>query len=77
MSYASSNSKPWYTLLYSMIDTGLKEKDYWFFIGHFYKSCLEDYLNKETKLKVKDFVIQFKKEHEGTTKPIDNLYSII
>lgn len=68
MIYARFNSKAWNTLLYSMVVTGLKEKDYWFFTSDFYKNFLEDYLNEETKLKVKDFVIQWKREHEETTK---------
>lgn len=68
MIYASFNSKAWNTLLYSMVISGLKEKDYLFFISDFYKNFIEDYLNEEMKLKVKDFIIQFKREHEETTK---------
>lgn len=68
MIYASFNSKAWNILLYSMVISGLKEKDYLFFISDFYKNFIEDCLNEETKLKVKDFIIQFKREHEETTK---------
>lgn len=68
MIYASFNSKAWNTLLYSMVISGLKEKDYCFFTSDFYKNFIENYLNEETKLKVKDFVIQFKKEREETTE---------
>ena len=68
MIYSSFNPKPWNMLLYSMVISGLKEKDYSFFTSDFYKNFIEDYLNEETKLKVKNFVIQFKREHEETTK---------
>ena len=68
MIYARFNSKAWYTLLNAMVITGLEENDYWFFTSDFYRNFIEDYLDEETKLEVKDFVIQFKREHEETTK---------
>lgn len=68
MIYSSFNPKVWNTLLYSMVISGLKEKDYSFFTSDFYKNFIENYLNEETKLKVKDFVIQFEREHEETIK---------
>ena len=73
MIYSNFNLKAWNKLLYSMVISGLKEKDYSFFISDFYKNFIENYLNEETKLKVKNFVIQFKREHEETTNQvIDN-----
>lgn len=78
MIYASFNSKGWNILLYSMVVTGLKEKDYSFFTSDFYKNFIENYLNEKTKLKVKDFVTQFKKENmkkttEQTVKCVKSL----
>lgn len=70
MIYSSFNLKAWDKLLYSTVLSGLKEKDYLFFISDFYKNFIENYLNEETKLKVKDFVIQFKREHEETTNQV-------
>lgn len=59
MIYASFNSKCWKVLLYSMVTTGLKEKDYQFFISSFYKYQIQDFLNEETKTKVNQFVSEF------------------
>lgn len=70
MIYSNFNPKVWNTLLYSMVISGLKEKDYSFFISDFYKNFIENYLNEETKLKVKNFVIQFKREHEETSNQV-------
>ena len=68
MIYSNFNLKAWNKLLYSMVISGLKEEDYSFFISDFYKNFIENYLNEETKLKVKNFVIQFKREHEENNK---------
>ena len=70
MIYSNFNLKAWNKLLYSMVISGLKEKDYSFFTSDFYKNFIENYLNEETKLKVKNFVIQFKREHEETTNQV-------
>ena len=72
MIYSNFNLKAWNKLLYSMVISGLKEEDYSFFISDFYKNFIENYLNEETKLKVKNFVIQFKREHEETTNQVVN-----
>lgn len=63
--YASFNNKAWTMLLYSMVTTGLKEKDYQFFVSDFYKYHVEDFLNEETKNKVNQFV---KKQTNETIK---------
>lgn len=66
--YASFNSKCWNVLLYSMVTTGLKEKDYQFFVSDFYKYQIQDFLNEETKIKVNQFVSEFEKRTNETRK---------
>lgn len=78
MIYASFNSKCWNVLLYSMVTSGLKEKDYYFFTSDFYKSVIADYLNEETKSKVNQFIEQWKNEHKETTeKTIECVKSLV
>ena len=75
MIYASFNSKAWNKLLYSMVDTGLKEKDYLFFTSDFYKSVISDFLNEDIKTKINEFVEQWEtteKDIECTKSLVDN-----
>lgn len=67
MIYASFNSKCWNVFLYSMVTSGLKEKDYYFFTSDFYKSVIADYLNEKTKSKVNQFIEQWENEHKEKT----------
>lgn len=76
--YASFNSKAWNILLYSMVTTGLKEKDYQFFVSDFYKYQIKDFLNKETKTKVNKFVSEFEKQTNETRKQaIESVKSLV
>ena len=78
MIYASFNSKCWNVLLYSMVTTGLKEKDYSFFTSDFYKSVIADFLNEDTKIKVNQFIEQWENEHrEITEKAIECVKSLV
>lgn len=68
MIYTSFNSKAWNKLLYSMVVTGLKEKDYLFFTSDFYKSVISGFLNEDIKIKINRFVEQWENEHRETTE---------
>lgn len=75
MIYASFNSKAWNKLLYSMVVTGLKEKDYLFFTSDFYKSVISGFLNEDIKIKINEFVEQWEtteKNIECTKSLVDN-----
>lgn len=71
---ARFKSEAWNTLLYHMIITGLKEKDYSFFTSDFYKGVIADFLNQNIKSKINELVEQWKNEKgiECTKSLTDN-----
>ena len=71
---ARFKSEAWNTLLYHMIITGLKEKDYSFFTSDFYKSVIADFLNQNIKSKINELVKQWENEKgiECTRSLTDN-----
>ena len=71
---ARFKSEAWNTLLYHMIVTGLKEKDYSFFTSDFYKGVIADFLNQNIKSKIDQLVEQWKNEKaiECTKSLTDN-----
>ena len=69
---ARFKSEAWNTLVYHMIITGLKEKDYSFFTSDFYKGVIADFLNQNIKSKINELVEQWENERrEKTGKGIE------
>lgn len=54
---------PYTILQYKMIESGLNEKDYWFFVSDFGKNIL-DYAPEKLRLKVNDFILTTKINHK-------------